>query len=147
VSEVDIASSGRGLLNEAERAACGYRPGKALVFTDLCVFRLDQESRRLIVVETMPGVTMERIRDATGFPVTFAKDCREVSTPSAEALVTLRSQIDPLGLRRLEFVGAKQRGALIAEVLQQDRSIVERCIALQRSASAAGAHVRELENR
>ena len=90
---------------------------------------------------------MEQIRAATGFSVTFAKDCREVSMPSAEALVTLRSQIDPLGLRRLEFVGAKQRGALIAEILQQDRSIVERCIASQRSAIVAGAHVRELEIR
>jgi glutaconate CoA-transferase, subunit A len=140
VSEVDIASSGRGLLSEAERAAYGYRTGKALVFTDLCVFHLDEQSRSLIVVETMPGVTMEQIQAATGFPVAFAKDCREVATPSAEALTTLRSQIDPLGLRRLEFVGAKQRGSLIAEILAQDRAIVERCIASHRSATVAGAN-------
>ena len=146
VSEVDIASSGRGLLSEAERVACGYRTGSALVFTDLCVFRLDEATRRLIVVETMPGVSMRRIREATGFPVAFAEDCREVTAPSAEALLALRSRIDPLGLRRLEFVGAKQRSALIREILAQDRAIVERCIASQRSACVAGARVREWES-
>ena len=146
VADVDIASSGRGLLSEAERAACGYRAGRALVFTDLCVFRLDEATRRLLVVETMPGVSMRRIREATGFPVAFAEECREVAAPSAEALLALRARIDPLGLRRLEFVGAKQRGAQIGEILAQDRAIVERCIASQRSASVAGARVRERES-
>ena len=146
VADVDIASSGRGLLSEAERAACGYRAGRALVFTDLCVFRLDEATRRLLVVETMPGVSMRRIREATGFPVAFAEECREVAAPSAEALLALRARIDPLGLRRLEFVGAKQRSALIREILAQDRAIVERCIASQRSACVAGARVREWES-
>ena len=64
VSEVEIASSGRGLLNEAERSARGYRTGRALIFTNLCVFRLDPESRSLVVVEAMPGVTAQNILDA-----------------------------------------------------------------------------------
>ena len=41
VEEVEIASSARGLLTPAEREPHGYRTGKALVFTDLCVFQLD----------------------------------------------------------------------------------------------------------
>ena len=41
VDEVEIASSARGLLTQAEREPMGYRTGQALVFTDLCVFRLD----------------------------------------------------------------------------------------------------------
>ena len=45
----------------------GYRTGRALVFTDLCVFRLDTGTRELVVVEIMPGVTKDRIREATGF--------------------------------------------------------------------------------
>ncbi|MGX7876934.1 CoA-transferase [Mesorhizobium sp. ORM6] len=133
VDEVEIASSARGLLAPAEREPMGYRTGKALVFTDLCVFRLDQASRELAVIETMPGVTRQQIRDATGFAVTFDADCREVPLPSGDTLAILRNRIDPLGLRRLEFVSAKERGALIAEILAADREMVGRCIAAQRS--------------
>jgi glutaconate CoA-transferase subunit A len=131
VDEVEIASSARGLLTPAEREPMGYRTGKALVFTDLCVLRLDQTSRELTVVETMPGVTRQQIRDATGFTVTFDADCREVPIPPDDTLAALRNRIDPLGLRRLEFVSAKERGALIAGIIAADRAMVERCIAAQ----------------
>ncbi|TIQ38818.1 MAG: CoA-transferase [Mesorhizobium sp.] len=137
VDEVEIASSARGLLTPTERDPMGYRTGKALVFTDLCVFRLDQTSRELIVIETMPGVTRRQVRDATGFAVTFDADCREVPMPSGDTLVALRSRVDPLGLRRLEFVSAKERGALIADILAADRAMVDRCIAAQRSPAAS----------
>jgi glutaconate CoA-transferase, subunit A len=125
VDAVAIASSARGLLTETERTPYGYRTGKALVFTDLCVFRLDAVSRELVVIETMPGISRERVREATGFDVAFDPHCRVVATPAAEMLEILRSRIDPLGLRRLEFVSAKERGGLIAEILAADRAIVE----------------------
>ncbi len=137
VDEVEIVSSARGLLTPAERDPMGYRTAKALVFTDLCVFRLDEASRELIVVETMPGITRQQIHDATGFAVTFDAKCREVPVPSSDTLAVLRNRIDPLGLRRLEFVSAKERGALIAEILAADRAMVERCIAAQRSPAAS----------
>jgi glutaconate CoA-transferase subunit A len=131
VETVEIASSARGLLTQNEREPMGYRTGEALVFTDLCVFRLDRSSRELIVIETMPDITRQQIRDATGFAVTFDADCREIPLPSNDTLDVLRNRIDPLGLRRLEFVSAKGRGALIAEILAADRVMVERCIAAQ----------------
>jgi glutaconate CoA-transferase subunit A len=126
VDSVDAASSGRGLLTEAERAAAGYRTGQAVVFSDLCVFRLDPNSRQLVVIETMPGVDRNRIADSTGFPLVFAEDCTETALPSAELLDVLRHRIDPLGLRRLEFIGARERGGLLAEILAADRSLVDR---------------------
>ena len=137
VGSVEIASSARGLLRPAEREPMGYRTGKALVFTDLCIFRLDETSRELIVIETMPGVTRQQIGDATGFEVTFDADCREVPVPSGDTLAVLRNRIDPLGLRRLEFISAKDRGALIAEILAADRAMVERCIAAAQRLPAA----------
>ena len=36
----------------------------------------------------------------------------------------LRGRIDPLGLRRLEFVSARERKALIAEILAADRGMI-----------------------
>lgn len=127
VDDVEIASSARGLLTEAERSPHGYRTGRSLVFTDLCVFRLAPETRQLVVIETMPGVTLERIRDATGFPVSVDPDCRCVAAPDADVLALLRNRIDPLGLRRLEFISAKERAALLNEILALDRDFVERC--------------------
>ena len=136
VEAVEIASSARGLLTEAERSAAGYRTGDALVFTDLCVFRLDRGTGELVVIEMMPGVSQDDIRAQTGFAVTFASDCRLVSLPQPDVLDVLRHQIDPLGLRRLEFVSARQRGALIAEILAADRALVERLAAFSARSEA-----------
>lgn len=128
VETVDIASFARGLLTGADRAPHGYRTGDALVFTDLCVFRLDPASGELVVIETMPGVTRAQVAESTGFAVVFAPDCGVPPPPPPDVLDVLRHRIDPLGLRRLEFVGARERGALIADILRQDRDIIERLI-------------------
>lgn len=126
VAEVDVASSARGWLTEAERAPLGYRTGAALVFTDLCVFRLDPGSRALEVCEIMPGADRDGIARASGFPVRFAPDCPPTALPPRDVLETLRARIDPLGLRRLEFVAARDRGALIADILRADRAVLDR---------------------
>jgi glutaconate CoA-transferase subunit A len=44
-----------------------------------------------------------------------------MAAPTAHELKVLREQIDPLGIGRLEFVGAKDRGALLDEILRRDR--------------------------
>jgi glutaconate CoA-transferase, subunit A len=126
VADVDFVSSARGLLTHGERALHGYRTGRAMLFTDLCVFRLDPATRELVVAELMPDATRERVSEATGFSVNFDKDCREVALPDHDTLEILRRHIDPLGLRRLEFVGSRDRGALIAEILAADRALIDR---------------------
>ncbi|MDQ0474120.1 CoA-transferase [Labrys wisconsinensis] len=143
VERVTVASSARGLLTPAERWPHGYRTGHAAVLTDLCVFRLDPATCELIVLSTMPGVTRERIVEATGFPVAFDPHCSIVPPPKPEALDMLRRRIDPLGLRRLEFVSARERGALIAEILAADRQAVDECIARQRMRAPDGARDRQ----
>jgi glutaconate CoA-transferase, subunit A len=124
VPEVEIASSGRAYVGDAERRARGYRPGRVRLITDLCVFGLDPESRELVVIETFPGVTPARIAEATGFPVRFAAGCVELPDPDRDLLRVLRERIDPFGLRRLEFVGARDRGALLDEIIAKDRAFV-----------------------
>jgi glutaconate CoA-transferase subunit A len=124
VNEVDIASCGRAYVGDEERRARGYRPGKVRLVTDLCVFGLDLESRALVVIETFPGITRARIIEATGFPVRFAPDCTELPPPDLHMLQVLREQIDPFGLRRLEFISARDRGALLDEIITKDRAFV-----------------------
>lgn len=121
VESVEMVSSARGLISAAEREAVGYRPGDVYLATNLCLFRYDEAAGQLVVIETMPGVARETIVAETGFPVIFADDCSEMAPPTAEELRVLREEIDPLGIRRLEFVGARDRGALLDEILERDR--------------------------
>ena len=114
----------------------GYRTGKALVFTDLCVFRLDQDDPR---VDRHRNHARRHAASRSSRCHRLCRDLRmpiagEVPLPSSDTLAILRNRIDPLGLRRLEFVSAKERGALIAEILAADRAMVERCIAAQQIA-------------
>lgn len=128
VENVETVSSGRGVLTPEDRAKAGYRDGDVWLVTNLCVFRYDRDIGQLVVVETMPGATRDAITEQTGFKVVFARDCAPVAPPTAHELNLLRNQVDPLGIRRLEFVGAKDRGALLDEILARDRAGLERAI-------------------
>jgi glutaconate CoA-transferase subunit A len=121
VESVEEVSSARGIISAAERQRAGYRPGDVYLVTNLCMFRYDETVGQLVVVETMPGTTREAIVSETGFKVVFSEDCHEMTAPTAEELRVLREDIDPLGIRRLEFVSAKERGALLDEILERDR--------------------------
>lgn len=121
VRSVEEISSARGVLTAPERQLLGYRPGHVYLITNLCTFRHDETRGQLVVVETMPGVARETIVAETGFTVIFAADCTEMAAPTPEELRVLREQIDPLGIRRLEFVGARERGSLLDEILHEDR--------------------------
>ena len=119
-----VTSLGHGTGRES-REALGIRTrGPTRLITDLCVFELDEVSRELVVTEMFPGVTRDQVAGATGFPAVFAADCCEVPPPGPEILEVLRERIDPLGLRRLEFVGSRQRGGLLDEVIALDRELV-----------------------
>jgi glutaconate CoA-transferase subunit A len=120
VAAVETVSSGRGLVSADERRRAGYQPGDTWLVTNLAVFRFDEAARQLVVVEIMPGVSRESIITETGFRVIFAPDCTEMAMPDAETLRVLRDEIDPLGLRRLEFTGARDRGALLDDILARD---------------------------
>ena len=49
---------------------------------------------------------------------------RVVEPPSAAELAALRTQVDPLGLRRLEFVASKDRHDLLRELLELDAHLM-----------------------
>lgn len=121
VEQVAFASSARGLMGKA-RTDAGYRPGRVLVLTNLCLFELDEATGDLTVTERLPGVTHDEITAATGFTPRFVPDCPEIAIPDAATLVLLRDRIDPLGLRRLEFVPARDRAALLADIIARDRA-------------------------
>jgi glutaconate CoA-transferase, subunit B len=74
-----------------ERRELGIRTkGPSLLVTDLCVMRPDEESNEMLVRSLHPGITRERVKEATGWDVRFAHEVGETAPPTAEELDVLR---------------------------------------------------------
>ncbi|NQU62418.1 MAG: CoA synthetase [Rhodospirillales bacterium] len=73
-----------------------HRPGgpKYLV-TGLCVMAFDAAQKRFILESVHPGVTVEQVRDNTGFDFDVPGDVPETPEPEADRLELLRAKIAP----------------------------------------------------
>ena len=75
------------------------------------------------------GVTLDEVREATGFALTVSPDFIETPLPSSEMVRVLRDEVDPLGIRRLEFVPAQDRARLLAECIAAEEDLIGRALA------------------
>ncbi len=124
VHEVDIVSAARGLVTDEEREAVGLRPGYTRLVTNLGIFEMNKETRLLEMNAIHPGVSLDEVRAQTGFEIILAKDYHVAAPPTPEELRVLRMEIDPLGIRRLEFIPSKGRTALIVELLDSEEAVI-----------------------
>jgi glutaconate CoA-transferase subunit A len=124
VESVDVSSAGRGLLTDEERVSAGLRPGVVKVVTNLCIFVLDHTNRELQLVSLHPGVEIADVERETGFDVVRSPSLDRTQPPSTEELELLATEIDPLGIRHLEFMPARERGAFLAEVIAAEERLV-----------------------
>jgi len=75
-----------------DRERLGLRGGGVKwVITDLGILEPDPESCELTVVALHPGVTRDRITDATGWSLQFAEALQETAAPDAHELDLLRA--------------------------------------------------------
>lgn len=128
VHEVEVVSAGRGLVTDEERQAVGLRPGYMRLVTNLGVFEMNKETRLLELLATHPGVTIEEVKAETGFEILLSKHYHVTEPPTPEELHLLRTEIDPLGIRRLEFIPSRDRAALIDELLTSEESAIRELI-------------------
>lgn len=117
VAEVDFVSAARAYHGKELRRSHGYQPGATSVLTNLGQFRFYPEPGRLVLTHVHPGITVEEVQENTGFPLMVSEELLETSPPTGEELRAIREEIDPLGIRRLEFVPGRDRMALIEELL------------------------------
>jgi glutaconate CoA-transferase, subunit B len=106
-------------------ASGGARPAlPGVVATDLGMFDYGGENGRMRVVSLHPGVTLEEVRDRTGFALeTPAAAFAVTEAPTTEELRLIREVIDPNGLRRLESDRATPQTMIDiweAEIASQD---------------------------
>lgn len=64
--------------------------GPTRVITDLGVLEPDSETKELTLTQLHPGVDVEHVRAATGWPLKVANELRSTPVPSPEILAVLR---------------------------------------------------------
>ncbi len=69
-----------------------------VVITDLTVMAIDRSTGRLRVEKLMPGVTLDQVRENTGFDPAEAPEITTVDPPTAAELTLLREEVDPEGM-------------------------------------------------
>lgn len=74
------------------------------IFTNLCILDFGGPEHQARLVALMPGVTVEQVQEATGFPLHIPADIGVVPDPTPEQMALLQ-QLDPHGLRATAMGG------------------------------------------
>ena len=91
VDRLDFLTTPGYLTGGESRARSGAKgAGPTRVITDLGVLEPNPHTKELTLAQLHPGVEVERVRAATGWPLSVAKELRETPVPSAETLSVLR---------------------------------------------------------
>lgn len=135
VEAVEFCTASRGLLTNEERRRAGLPPGVVRLISDLGIFEIDHRDRLFRLVSIHPGVTVEEVRDKTGGELLLKEHLALTKPPTAEQLRQMREEIDPFGIRRLEFVAGRDRLPMIESILDAEAGVVKH---LQSLAAARG---------
>lgn len=78
------------------RTEAGIKPTQGVtVFTNLCILKTGKESGQLELQSLHPGVTIEELKENTGFDLIIPKDYEITPEPDKEYLDVLRTVVDP----------------------------------------------------
>ncbi len=80
-----------------ERAGLPAQTGPYRVITQLGLFDFDDATKRMRLLATHPGVSVEDVQEASSFGLIIPDDVRSTKPPPPEALDTMR-EIDPTGM-------------------------------------------------
>ena len=95
VGKVDFITSPGFISGGSSRRDSGLVAGGLFrVVTDLAVLGFSEASREMEILALHPGVSLEEVRDNTGFPLLVAEELAITEPPSERELATLR-HLDP----------------------------------------------------
>lgn len=124
VEKVTFCTAARGLVSDIERLAAGLQPGKVRLISDLGIFELNSDERRFRLVSIHPQVSLEEVRKQSAGQFLVAAPLPVTLPPSLEELRLIRNEVDPLGIRKLEFISGRERLTLIERILQAEEAMV-----------------------
>ncbi len=86
--------------------------------------QFDFDGGRMRLTAYHPGVTVDKIRAKTGFPLHISPDLAETTPPTVEDVHLLRTVIDPLGIRRLETLSGAARKRALRDIVSRENEDV-----------------------
>jgi glutaconate CoA-transferase, subunit A len=125
VESVSFCTASRGLLDDSQRVQSGLQPGKVRLISNLGIFEMDHVVRRFRLVSIHPGIKLEEVRRQTGGEFLVLDPLPLTAPPNAEELRFIRQEIDPFGIRRLEFVPSKDRLEMIESILDAEEAFLQ----------------------
>jgi glutaconate CoA-transferase subunit A len=134
-ASVKFCTASRGLAGDDQRRRVGLKPGHVRLLSNLGIFELDQAEGRFRLVSIHPGVTVEHIRQQTGGELLVADPLPATPQPTADYLSLIRREIDPFGLRRLEFTSGPTRREILTSILDAEESTIKSISRLVRTRS------------
>jgi acyl CoA:acetate/3-ketoacid CoA transferase beta subunit len=95
--KIDFITSPGYLTGPGAREEAGLPPGSGpyKVITNLCVIGFDEETKRMKVESTHPGIKKEVIIENTGFELLWDDNLVVSEAPTDEELKCLREEVDP----------------------------------------------------
>lgn len=106
VEQVDVVSGvGPARAKAAGKEAARYNDIHRIV-TNLGVLDVKGPDDTVRLISVHPGVTVDEVREATGFDLAVAGDVAESRAPSYGELVVIREMLDPKKLREREVPSA-----------------------------------------
>jgi len=82
---------------EHDRARGWFGSGPTSVVTDLGTYGFDEETGEMTLLTVHPGVTIDKVRENTGWDPKVADDVGETSPPTDDELRIIRTELDPDG--------------------------------------------------
>jgi glutaconate CoA-transferase, subunit A len=124
IEAVEFCTASRGLLTDEERKQAGLQPGKVRLISDLGIFELDPEEKRFRLVSIHPSISLDTVRTRTGGDFLIPDPLPQTEPPSEDDLRLIREEVDPFGIRQLEFVPGRDRLAMIQRILDTEAGLV-----------------------
>ncbi len=96
VEKVDFVTTPGYLTGPGAREEAGLPPGTGpyRVVSNLALLGFDEQTKRMKLLATNPGVTVERVIENTGFELVIPDDVGQNPAPSAQELRILREEVD-----------------------------------------------------
>lgn len=97
VEKVDyISHPGKKICRENEF----YGDGPKWMVTPKCIFDFDPDTLEARLAKLFPGVTVEEVKENTGFEIVVTGDVETIEEPTTEELHCLREEVDRTGVLR-----------------------------------------------
>jgi glutaconate CoA-transferase subunit B len=98
VEKVDFITSPGFIDGPGAREQIGLNGGPAAVITTMGVLRFDEKTREMYLSSYHPGVSIDQIKQNTGWNLKISPDVRETEPPTVEQVEILRKDLDPQGI-------------------------------------------------